>query len=149
VAFNLFVTSKNETANSPIHKFTHSKPGFFILKPSKDISKHFRFVNWWIGEFMVSFFRCHKQVIQLAQNSNFVSWKYVSVCLIISNDFCSQSISFETLKYTLFSVLEYFHTYMRGVPGFNAKQSLKSLVFKAIMMSMLQISPTSRLSPGT
>ena len=29
----------------------------------QDIFQHFKFMNWRIGEFVVSFFRCHKQVI--------------------------------------------------------------------------------------
>ena len=71
---NLFVISKNETTNSPIHQFTNLKcgtkarepfkplfngvffliyyfkkrfkPCFFILKALKDILQHFKFVNW-------------------------------------------------------------------------------------------------------
>ena len=65
VVNNLFVTSKNETMNSPIHEFKvlhkgllkplfsvsylkkkHFKPYFFILKALKDILKHFESVNW-------------------------------------------------------------------------------------------------------
>ena len=41
---NLFVTPKNETLNSPIDQFTN--------------------LNSWIGEFVVSFFWCHEQVVQ-------------------------------------------------------------------------------------
>ena len=77
---NLFVTSKNETTNSPIHQFTslkwrpesllkplfdgvlflvyyfkkHFEPCFFILQALKDILQHCKFV--------VSFFWCHEQV---------------------------------------------------------------------------------------
>ena len=35
---------------------------FFILKAFKDILHHFKFVNWQIGEFVVSFFSCQEQV---------------------------------------------------------------------------------------
>ena len=38
----------------------HSKPCFLILKALKDILHHFKFVNWWIGEFV--FFLYHEQV---------------------------------------------------------------------------------------
>ena len=34
----------------------HFKSCFFNLKAVKDILQHFKFVNWWIGEFVVSFF---------------------------------------------------------------------------------------------
>ena len=34
----------------------HFKPHFFIKKALKDILQHFKFMNWWIGEFVVSFF---------------------------------------------------------------------------------------------
>ena len=40
----------------------HFQPCFFILKALKDILQHFKFVNWWIGEFVVLFFWCHEQV---------------------------------------------------------------------------------------
>ena len=77
---NLFVTSKNESTNSPIHEFrvlhkgrrafygimvyyfvfitlkNHFKPCFFILKALKDSLQHSKFVNWWNGEFVVSLF---------------------------------------------------------------------------------------------
>ena len=62
---NLFVTSKNETTNSPTNEFKvlhkgqplfngllfitlkkHFKPCFFILKALKDILQHFEFMNW-------------------------------------------------------------------------------------------------------
>ena len=52
VYYFLFITLKK-----------HFKPCFFILKALKDILQHFKFVNWWIGEFLVSFFWCHDQVI--------------------------------------------------------------------------------------
>ena len=32
------------------------KPCFFILMALQDILQHFKFVNWWIREFVVSFF---------------------------------------------------------------------------------------------
>ena len=76
-SFNLFVTSKNEITNSPIHEFKvlhkgqrafyslsiivyyflsyfkkHFKPCFFILKALKDPLQHFKFVNWWIRGFV-------------------------------------------------------------------------------------------------
>ena len=78
---------KDETTNSPIRQFTnlkcckkarepfktlfnglhiiyyfkrHFQLCFFILKALKDILQHFKFVNWQIGEFVVSFFWCHK-----------------------------------------------------------------------------------------
>ena len=78
--YNLFVTSKNKTMNSPIHQLCcikarkllkllvngvlfhiyyikrHSKPCLFILKALKDILRHFKLVNWRIHQFVVSFF---------------------------------------------------------------------------------------------
>ena len=30
----------------------HFKPCFFILKALKDILQHFKFMNWWIGDFV-------------------------------------------------------------------------------------------------
>ena len=74
--YNLFVTSKNETTNSPIHKFEvlqivfkMKKQGvecFFKVRNNKKytIKKGFqktlwpfcRTLNSWIGEFMISFF---------------------------------------------------------------------------------------------
>ena len=71
---NLFVTSKNETMNSPIHEFKvlhkgllklpfngvsfllcyvkkRSKPYFFIMKALNDNLQYFKIVNWWIHGF--------------------------------------------------------------------------------------------------
>ena len=48
----------------PIYYFKKRfKPCFFILKALKDILQHFKLVNLWICEFVVSFFWCHEDVI--------------------------------------------------------------------------------------
>ena len=44
---------KNETTNSPIHQFTK------VLKGSLAFMQHFKFVDWWIGDFV---FWCHEQI---------------------------------------------------------------------------------------
>ena len=73
--YNLFVTSKNKTTNSPIHEFKVLHKGQSLLKPLFNgvlfliyyFKKHFNpcffilktfcsTLNSWIGEFVVSFF---------------------------------------------------------------------------------------------
>ena len=49
--FNLFVTSKNETANAPIHELKVRVLRFYF-KGLKNIWQHFEFVNLWIGGFV-------------------------------------------------------------------------------------------------
>ena len=49
--FNLFVTSKNETANAPIHELKVRVLRFY-LKGLKNIWQHFEFVNLWIYGFV-------------------------------------------------------------------------------------------------
>ena len=69
---NLFVTSKKETMNSPIHEIKVRKmslkgksKAYIVFKGSPVFMQHFKFVNWRIRGFV---FWCHEQV----RNHNFL-----------------------------------------------------------------------------
>ena len=100
------MTSKNETTNSPIHQFTNLKYCIKTREPFKppfndvlfliyylknilglaysfDFFEHLKFMNWWIGEFVVSFYDVTNRLYDIDVMSYFFNEK--------NNTFSSES----------------------------------------------------------
>ena len=103
----------------------HFKPCFFISKALKDILQHFKFVNWWIGEFVISFFWCHEQV-HITYSTYLILWG-IKKNFLISNFLYFLSFFFFFLVKALWSEasIEYIIQYNCSIHSWRYQENLE------------------------